>query len=506
MKILIMLIIAAMLGSMLTLYAQDIGLRDTKIDSILINGRRLDSLNFKDIVISINDSITFFYSCDAKGGDKTDFLFRLKLKNNTDSSAHVFNNRVLSYKGLPEENYRLDIQAIDPLGTWRATMASVSFRIDNRESALRKEVVRLQQQLEENKKLLNDNNSTLNSKKISYLSILFGMFLGFISLSVILFLYVRTKKKSIKKDIQPNIFKKIIDMKSSSKSNDIDKLLAENSNLRAEVAALRGQIDAMQQRAGEMNGQNRELEDKVSRLAKSKYELEELQKQKDELFAVIIHDIKNPASLIKSLVELLRSYDLTATEQQEIIQDIVETTAKIVSLSQEVSRILSLESSNLVLDLEVSDINQIIKSVYHRNKVAAEVKHIEFTLNLDPKVPEVELDPQKIEDVIDNLVSNAVKFTHNKGKVCISSRRDGENAVIEISDDGLGLSQDDVRRAFQRGARLSARPTSGESSTGLGLWIVKKLTEAHNGKVWVKSIVGKGSTFGFSLPLKQHLC
>ena len=81
-----------------------------------------------------------------------------------------------------------------------------------------------------------------------------------------------------------------------------------------------------------------------------------------------------------------------------------------------------------------------------------------------------------------------------------SSFRD-DYIVVEVKDTGPGLSEEDLRKAFKKGVRLSSQPTGGESSTGLGLWIIKKLVEAHKGRVWVKSAVGKGSTFCFSLPL-----
>jgi signal transduction histidine kinase len=82
-------------------------------------------------------------------------------------------------------------------------------------------------------------------------------------------------------------------------------------------------------------------------------------------------------------------------------------------------------------------------------------------------------------------------------------RQEGANAVIEVSDNGLGLSEEDIKRAFSKGARLSAQPTNGEHSSGLGLWIVKKIVEAHHGRVWVRSILGKGSTFAFQIPVSQ---
>jgi signal transduction histidine kinase len=226
-----------------------------------------------------------------------------------------------------------------------------------------------------------------------------------------------------------------------------------------------------------------------------------LQQQKDDLFAIIIHDIKNPAALIKSLVDLLRSYDLTATEQQEIIEDIFETTTRIVTLSQEVSRILALEGTSLHLNLEPGQMNEVVRAVHRRNLVAANNKSISLLLDLEEELPMTLLDSQKMDEVTENLVSNAIKFSHKGGQVRIKSYTDEKNICIEVSDNGLGLSQEDIKKAFQRGVRLSALPTANEPSSGFGLWIVKKLVEAHGGRVEVRSSVGVGSTFIIELPI-----
>jgi signal transduction histidine kinase len=118
-------------------------------------------------------------------------------------------------------------------------------------------------------------------------------------------------------------------------------------------------------------------------------------------------------------------------------------------------------------------------------------------------LPETEFDPQRMDEVIDNLLSNAIKFTPQGGSIRIKTSKELNNIVLEVSDNGLGLTEEDLQNTFKRGVRLSARPTAGESSSGLGLWIVRKLIEAHKGRVWVKSAIGKGSTFAFSIPMKQ---
>jgi signal transduction histidine kinase len=486
--------------------------RSVEIVSIFINDKHID-LSSNKIVASENDSITINFKLKAnEGAEKSPFLFKTLFKNSIDSSVKTLGVNTAIFKNLKSDNYYLKISAFDLQRKWLAISTDLYIEIDNEKS----ELYRSQDSLKSRINTLLDIVRT-NSEKVpvnsnndffkSDLLILILLAILLILFIIILLMWYNTKKlKTIgNKNLNSDKFR--IDsaeqLKNMIKKEDYDILLLENSRLRAEIASLRGQIDAMSIRGNQLSVQNKELQSNMTKLTLHKNELEELQKQKDELFAVIIHDIKNPAALIKSLVELLTSYDLSAIEQQEIISDIASTTTKIVALSQEVSRILSLETNKMNLVFEPCDINIVVKDVYHRNIIAAKSKSINMFTEFDETLPNAEIDPQRIDEVIDNLISNAVKFTPSGGTVRIKTYQDSSGVVVEINDNGLGLTEDDLKHAFQRGARLSAKPTQGESSTGLGLWIVKKLLDAHQGKVWVKSTIGKGSTFSFSIPLNQ---
>lgn len=280
---------------------------------------------------------------------------------------------------------------------------------------------------------------------------------------------------------------------------------SETDDLKLEITALRNQIDGLMAKSGDLVKQNKELQEQVITLLNSKSELEKLQTVKDDLFAQVIHDIKNPAALIKNLVELLTSYDLQANEQQDVVQDIVKTSSKILRLSQEVSRVMSLESNRIPLDAFECQLNEIVKDVVRLNKTAADAKNIKIVIDIDENLPEIVMDPQKISEVAENLVSNAIKFNTPGGMLRVRTYKKDSFIYVEVSDTGIGLTEEDIRKAFHKGAKLSAKPTAGENSTGLGLWIVKKLVEVHNGKVWVKSVLGKGSTFGFMLPIESNI-
>ncbi len=474
--------------------------RKVALDLIRVNGVNIEDFQYDFLVISPQDSISFFYHLETKDTTiRPAFLFRITIKNSTDSFSYTLNVRNVNFKNLPEDNYTFRIEAFDPRNKLRAEPFVFNFRVDSKTSQLCKELIDLR------KKVAASGIPSTPAPKtefvvsnLNYISISIGFVAGFLFF-IILFLLTKrgkAKRKQIS-EIEPGTYGNVIALDKAA----YEQLLTENSNLRAEISALRGQIEAINARAEELRKQNQELKEKVEKLSRSKDELEELQKQKDELFAVIIHDIKNPAALIKNLVELLRSYDLTATEQQEIIEDILLTSTRIVNLSQEVSRILALESSVLQLNLEPHSLNEIVQEVATSNSVAAKNKNIKLEVDLNEEIPIFKLDRLKVYEVIDNLVSNAIKFTQKGGEVRIKTEMEDNRAIVKVIDNGLGLSEEDINRAFQRGARLSARPTADEPSSGLGLWIVKRLVEAMKGRVWVRSVLGKGSTFAFSIPI-----
>ncbi len=478
----------------------------TMPDNIIIDKDTIKKSDWKNIVISQKDSITFTYHCESND-TSLPFLFNVKLQNEKDINTQSTNSGIIIYYGLPEGKYDLSIFAFSQ--RWSTNPATIWFRVNNREDSLNKVIKLLIYEVKslKQKKNFSETAIAVNKSFLIIISIILPIFF------VIIFILIKFRKKlqiepkfdEYYEEISPTLYFEEQLMNTPEKQTvkpSYEDMTEENSQLREEINSLRKQIDILQNRSYEMKKKNKELEEKVDKLSKGKKELEELQKQKDELFAVIIHDIKNPVALIKSLVELLRSYDLSATEQQEIIADIFETTTKIVSLSQEVSRILSLETTSITLSIEPTNINDVINDVCRRNTVSAKNKSINILLDLKQDLPEAELDFQKVEEIIDNLVSNAIKFSHAGGEIRLRSNISEDNSlIIEVSDNGLGLSEGDIQKAFQRGARLSAKPTGNEPSSGLGLWIVRKLVEAHNGRVWVKSALGKGSTFAFSLPV-----
>jgi signal transduction histidine kinase len=282
----------------------------------------------------------------------------------------------------------------------------------------------------------------------------------------------------------------------------IKKLQDENSILKMQVDAQTNQIEILKRHNSELSDVNNELSQQKERLSSSKQQLESLQQRKEDLFAMAIHDIKNPAGAIKGYVDLLRSYDLNAVEQQEIMGHLVQTSSRIVEIAQSISTIIAEAETNNSLKLKRSPIKAIIDDVCNRNLVYANGKSVKIINSSSPDSPPVLVDKFKIEEAIENLVNNAIKFAKPETIVQVRSYFSSTDVIIEVADNGVGMSKEDAARAFSKGAKLTAQPTGGETSSGLGLWIVKNIIEGHGGKIELESKLGSGTKFTIKLPIE----
>jgi signal transduction histidine kinase len=184
------------------------------------------------------------------------------------------------------------------------------------------------------------------------------------------------------------------------------------------------QIDKMQSQSRKLIVQNKEIQEKVNKTDKLKKELEDFQKQKEELFSVIVHDIKNPASVIKELVNLLTNYDSTANDFDDIMKDIAESSSRTLKLSLEISKIMALEGTGLNLEYDQVDMNDIAQDVFMRNTFSSRNKKLTYESVLGEDLPEINLYVLRVDEVMDNLISNAIKYTEKGGSVLVETDYD----------------------------------------------------------------------------------
>jgi signal transduction histidine kinase len=218
---------------------------------------------------------------------------------------------------------------------------------------------------------------------------------------------------------------------------------------------------------------------------------------KTDILGIAAHDIKNPLQTILGLSELLAGRDDAAVA--EIGRTMHRSSRRILGLIDDLLATAALEG-RVELSLQRVDLARLAGRVVDDHRERAEAKRQRLELSVKPGCDAL-VDEDRALDVMSNLVGNAVKYCPRGARIRVELRADDGRVVFAVQDDGPGFSEDDRQRMFRRFERLSARPTGGESSTGLGLYIVKRLVELHGGHVDASSAgVGKGARFVVELP------
>jgi signal transduction histidine kinase len=206
--------------------------------------------------------------------------------------------------------------------------------------------------------------------------------------------------------------------------------------------------------------------------------------------------MRSPLNQIDGLVTLINFEANRLSEQQKVsLSKITNTTAHSKELLSKILSSKTLDPSQLSLDLKVIGVNPIIQSLASDYTIIAREKNIDIELEMPAETLNVNIDKNYFEQVIENLISNAIKFSPTDKKVSVRLLKINSSIRVEIEDEGPGVNKNDMNKLFGKYQRLSAQPTGGETSTGLGLSIVKKYVQAMNGKVWCESEEGQGAKF-----------
>jgi len=237
---------------------------------------------------------------------------------------------------------------------------------------------------------------------------------------------------------------------------------------------------------------NKSLSEKNEQIQKQILELNALNIEKNEMIEIVAHDLKNPLTSALSISGLLCSEKITE-DQSEYLRLIIKSLNRMNNLVAKILEIKVLESSSFKTNYSNVDLKQVTEQVISALKIQSDSKKIRIVADLNEVV--ASLDRSLIVQIIDNLLSNAIKFSNHNTKVHVTLKDENQTIRFEIDDEGPGITEEDKPQLFQKFQKLHARPTDGESSTGLGLSIVKKYVEAMKGKVWCESEFGKGAKF-----------
>lgn len=248
---------------------------------------------------------------------------------------------------------------------------------------------------------------------------------------------------------------------------------------------------------------NNEMTNLQREMAKKNAQLEQLNDQKNRLLGMAAHDLRSPLAAIRTLASFLEADAAAAlnVEQREFVAIIKERSGFMLHLVTDLLDVAAIEAGHLSLDLQTTRLPQLIQANVAINRLLALPKNIAVDCERDDTAPSVRLDPGKIEQVLNNLIGNAIKFSARDTHVTVRLSHTPVEVTISIADEGPGIPRADWPKLFKPFSKLSARGTDGEPGAGLGLAIVRRIIEGHNGRIWIESEVGQGSTFFFTLPV-----
>ncbi len=235
---------------------------------------------------------------------------------------------------------------------------------------------------------------------------------------------------------------------------------------------------------------------------KLKQEAEEMAQIKSRLMSVISHELRTPLSSLLGFTELLLNNEFSAEEIKEFLNTIYTESMRMKQLLDEFLDAQKLESGRIELKIKSCDFKEILK--YIINSFKGYASGIEIIADFNKQIPYIKADKNKLEQIMRNFVSNAIKYSPNGGQVQIKTSIDSENRflIICISDQGLGIPKEALPKLFTEFYRVNTDQHLSIKGTGLGLSITKQLIEAHGGKVWVESEIGQGSNFFFTMPIE----
>jgi signal transduction histidine kinase len=227
--------------------------------------------------------------------------------------------------------------------------------------------------------------------------------------------------------------------------------------------------------------------------------LKALNEQKNEFLGMAAHDLRNPIGVIQGFSELLE--EQVDDELKEYSSMISKESSKMMQLLNDLLDISKIEAGRLDLKTTKSDYIALAKQNIKINNFIAQKKNIKIVSDFEITNQILEIDEGKIEQVLNNLLSNATKYSYPDSKIIVKIFREGNHVVTQIIDQGQGIPEKEIEEIFNPFKKTSVHPTGSESSHGLGLAIVKKIVEGHKGNIGVTSKIGEGSVFYFTLPI-----
>jgi two-component system phosphate regulon sensor histidine kinase PhoR len=229
-------------------------------------------------------------------------------------------------------------------------------------------------------------------------------------------------------------------------------------------------------------------------------ELRRLETVRRDFIANLSHELRTPIASLKALGETLNE---GAIDQPTVARDFMgkmnAEVDRLAQMVQEMGDLSRIESGEAPLQKSPVNVTEVVSRAVERLKAQSERAGLQIKVDIASGLPSVSADGSRIEQVLVNLIHNAIKFTPTGGRVTVSAKAEGDRLIVSVSDTGVGIPEDDLPRVFERFYKADRARAGG--GTGLGLAIAKHVVEAHGGRIWVESVEGRGATFSLGLPL-----
>jgi signal transduction histidine kinase len=264
------------------------------------------------------------------------------------------------------------------------------------------------------------------------------------------------------------------------------------SNMEAKVPV--ATADELGELAAAFNDMSQRLEESFSKER-------ELERNRREMMQAVSHDLRTPLAAIQAMVESIN--DGVVSDEETVKRYMRSTQTEVENLNQLINdlfELAQLDAGLLDLRIETSSVQDLISDTLESMSAQARAQKLTLSGKVDEELSPVDIDPQRVQRVLYNLVQNALRHTPPDGTISIQARDVGEEVQVEVKDTGEGIPECELSHIFQRSYRVDPSRTRGSGGAGLGLSIVLGIVEPHGGRIWVESGLGKGSSFTFTLP------
>jgi len=247
----------------------------------------------------------------------------------------------------------------------------------------------------------------------------------------------------------------------------------------------------------------RTFNDMAGQLENNIEDLKNAEQMRREFVANVSHELRTPVTSIRSYAETLESANGTMDPEteQHFLEVIVGESDRMTKIVQDLLMLSKFDAGSVMFDFDRFSFEKSVRDVYDAQKLEAEKHHHSFELSFKGNMPAIRGDRQRIEQVLINMISNAIKYTHDGGRISVTAGQKDDCVWCSVRDNGIGIPKEDAQRIFERFYRVDKARSRESGGTGLGLSIAYEIVERHDGKIEVQSQKGKGTTITVTLPI-----